>query len=67
MHWDKGTNGNGVDNKNVQVNGKRTMDDNGKRELIRKRYSTFSIGFGARDRKCSERLYPSCPANDQNQ
>lgn len=53
--WNKEINDNGVGNENMQVDGKRMLNDNGKRVSIRKRSSVL-LPFGARDYKLSERL-----------
>ncbi|KYN08347.1 Uncharacterized protein CXorf59, partial [Cyphomyrmex costatus] len=66
LHWDKEVNGSEIDNKTIQVNRKRMLDD--KRISIRKKSSVFSIASGARNHRYSERLLPpSCSANDQNE
>ncbi|XP_077263814.1 cilia- and flagella-associated protein 47 [Temnothorax americanus] len=56
LHWNKERNDNGIGNENIQVDGKRTLNDNGKRVSIRKRPSALSMSFGTRNRKFSDRL-----------
>ncbi|TGZ55685.1 Uncharacterized protein DBV15_01392 [Temnothorax longispinosus] len=66
LHWNKERNDNGIGNENIQVDGKRTVNDNGKRVSIRKRPSALSMAFGTRDRKFSDRLlHLSYPASDR--
>ncbi|XP_011691903.1 PREDICTED: uncharacterized protein LOC105452479 isoform X2 [Wasmannia auropunctata] len=58
VQWKKEINNNEID-KNMQINGKRMS--------IRRRSSVFSVAFGARDRRYSDKLlHPSYPADSRN-
>ncbi|XP_011873042.1 PREDICTED: uncharacterized protein LOC105564890 [Vollenhovia emeryi] len=67
LHRSKEINDNGVGNGYMQVDGKRTLDDNGKRVSIRIRPSALSMASGARDRSLSKKLlHLGHAANDRN-